>query len=240
MVTAADVGAALNRIAVRLADVQILTREGQGVLSDKAGQIKRGRDSTAWSIAIDSGRPLTFSRFRDKNGREVTASMVVKVSAAPANGSSPPFDRLDMVLLITDVAGEPVARWHLDLANEGPDGPQEGPLFHLQYGGHNPGMRHLDHPLKGPRWCHPPMEVGLFCEVVAANFFHETWRRELREDAGWCSAVRTLQKLCYGPYVAMMAAALNGGNSTALATMWADRWRPAVSARGVDPAGGVA
>lgn len=227
MVTAEEVGTALRRIADRLADVNILTPEGQGILAERAGQIKKGRESTAWGIVIDSGRPLTFARMRDKNGQEVTPSIIVAIEAAPSGMLAPPFTRLDMALEIRDLAGDPVARWHLDLANMGEDAPQDGPLFHLQYGGHNPGARHLDHPLKGPRWCHPPMEVGLFCEMVAANFFADIWRRQLRDDWGWCEAVRKLQTLCFSSYVAMMSSALGSSDSTVLCSMWADRWRKA-------------
>lgn len=227
MVSAEEVGTALRRIADRLGTAGILTPEGQGVLEGEAGRIRRGRDSHAWRLTIDRGRPLTFARTLDKNGIEVTPFIVVDgIEAAAPSEMAPPFARLDMALEVHDLAGKPVARWHLDLANSGPSGVQDGPLFHLQYGGHNHGARHLDHPLKGPRWCHPPMEVGLFCEVVAANFFCEIWKRNLRDDGGWCSAIQTLQRVCYGSYLAMLQASLGRSASTALADMWADRWPP--------------
>lgn len=228
MVSAGDVGTALWRIADRLADAGIMTREGQGVLREQAAKVRRGGDATAWTLAIDRGRPLTFERTQDKNGRDVVPLIVAEgIEAAPGGDRSPPFRKLDMALEIRDLAGEPVSRWHIDLANTVDGQAQDGPLFHLQYGGHNPGARHLDHPMKGPRWCHPPMEIGLFCEIVAANFFAPAWRRALREDAGWCDAIRTLQRLCLTSYAATLAASLGRSDSTALADMWADRWTSA-------------
>ena len=68
------------------------------------------------------------------------------------------------------------------------------------------------------------MEVGLLCETIAANFYADTWRRNLREDGPWCESVRTLQKLCYQPYIDRLTNSLKGSRSTALADMWADRW----------------
>lgn len=223
MITAEKVAGALRRIADRLGEHDILTQEGAGVLRDRAAQVRKGKDSLTWNITIDHGRPLVFSRIFDKNGREATPSIVVAIETAEAKDGTSSFRRLDMALEVRDLTGESIARWHLDLANEKSGGMQDGPLYHLQYGGHNPDARHLDHPLKGPRWCHPPMEVGLFCETVAANFYVDAWLR-LRDDGGWCESVRTLQKLCYQSYIDRMLQSLNTSRSTALADMWADRW----------------
>lgn len=137
---------------------------------------------------------------------------------------TPPFDHLDIALEISDELNRPMARWHLDLANKDQDDVfQSGPLTHLQYGGHQHGDRAVDAPLKAPRWCHPPMELALFCEVIAANFYEEAWNA-LREDPAWCRAIGTFQRLCYTAYVEKIRASLSVSSSTALNVMWANAW----------------
>ncbi|EFG9153109.1 hypothetical protein BL864_005564, partial [Escherichia coli] len=120
----------------------------------------------------------------------------------------------------------PVARWHVDLANsdEQSGSVQSGPLYHLQYGGHHHGHRHLDEKLKEPRWCHPPMDVALMCEVVAANFFADKWAL-LSQDKTWCKSIKVFERLCYTQYLEKLHASLSKHDTTALGCMWALNWR---------------
>lgn len=111
----------------------------------------------------------------------------------------------------------------LDLANKPGGIPQSGPLTHLQFGGHHHGNRAQDHPLKVPRWCHPPMDVALLCEVVAANFYEEEWLG-LRDEPNWCQSISLFQRLCYTHYFDSMTKSLSMSSTTALRSMWASTY----------------
>lgn len=224
-VTAAEAGAAMTAVANKLLEAQIIAQEGYAVLSRVAGDIARRKTDLTWSIEVDRGQPILFQKIRDRSGVIVSPALVAKgIVVIQDDRHTPPFDALDMALEISDELNRPLARWHLDLANKGDDGVfQSGPLTHLQYGGHHHGDRAADAPLKAPRWCHPPMELTLFCEVIAANFYEDAWAG-LREDPAWCRAICISQRLCYTRYVEKIQTALSVSSSTALNVMWASAW----------------
>lgn len=224
IVEAREAGDALSSISYKLLDARIVDDRGFSVLNRLANDTQRLRKATAWPILIEMEDALTFSPTRDKNGRAVVPSIAAncRVEQGGSRGT-PPFASFDIALTVDYADGTPAARWHLDLANAKDDGMQAGPLFHIQYGGHQRGHRELDHPLKVPRWCHPPMEVALLCEVVAANFFTEQWE-EMRDEPGWCRAIALYQKLCYSHYLKRMQEHLTKSATTALNGMWAGEW----------------
>ena len=220
-VTADEAGQALRVIGRKLLDAGVVTVDGMQVLeaeSFKLGKLKRG---TAWAMEVGRGRPIVFERVIDKTGQPVTITLSAeRIVVDQSEGALPPFSKLDVAIALTDAVGEPVCRWPLDRANTN----QNGPLFHLQYGGHLPGFRDREMPFDEPRWCHPPMELGLLCEMITANFFHAQWVKSLRDDLSWCRAVQSLQRLCYSAYAAQMVRSLEISDSTALARMWNGRW----------------
>jgi hypothetical protein len=225
-VTAAEAGEAMSAVATKLLEAQIVAPEGFSVLSRVASDVARRKTELTWSIEVDRGQPISFEKVRDRSGIVVSPMLMAKgITVAQGDRHTPPFDQLDMALEISDEQNQPVARWHLDLANQGSDEEfQSGPLIHLQYGGHHHDDRSMDAPLKAPRWCHPPMELALVCEVVAANFYEELWAAKLREDPGWCRAIGTFQRLCYSVYVEKLRNCLSVSSSTALNVMWANAW----------------
>ena len=220
-ITADSAGSALNVIAQKLMTANVLTTEGGRALMDEASQIRRLKRKKAWDVVLLRQRPITFSPARDKKGDEIRISLISNIKVDQVDDKHPPFQSLDIAVEMRDNTNKPVGRWHVDKANKG----QSGPQFHLQFGGHVPDHRDTDFPVKEPRWCHPPMEVALLCEVITANFFEEIWLRKLRDDTTWCESIRLFQKLCYQAYSNMIAESLNLGNSTALGKMWGDRWR---------------
>lgn len=223
-ITAAKAGDALSTISIKLLEGGILQQEGFAVLQRVASDIKKGKDSTSWQIEVDRGAPIIFAKVKDKGGLTITPAIVAKAINVEQNEKViPPFAKLDMALEIDDDQSNPISRWHLDLANETGGVIQAGPLVHLQYGGHHHNAGHLDHPLKTPRWCHPPMELALLCEVVAANFYEEEWVK-LRDDPNWCKSICVYQTLCYANYIAKMHNSLSISSSTALNSMWASAW----------------
>lgn len=220
-VTADEVGKALHVISEKLHNVEILTAEGASALSNESFRLRKVRKGTCWTTQIARERPIRFERTQDKDGSDITISLSAdRIAVDQSDQQCPPFTNLDVAIAITNVQGEPVSRWHLDRANAG----QPGPLFHLQMGGHLPGFRDRELPIAVPRWCHPPMEIGLLCEVISANFFADKWARWIREDPAWCRAIRELQRLCYSAYVNRLTTSLTVSDSTALARMWNGYW----------------
>lgn len=224
-ITAALAGDALSVVATKLLESQILEPEGYAVLSRISGELKRSRDAITWVTEVDRGNPIRFVKHQDRSGKIVApAIMAKKITVDQKERRTPPFTTLDLALEIEDGQGNPVSRWHIDLANAPAGMPQSGPLIHLQYGGHHHDAGHLDPPLRTPRWCHPPMELALLSEVVAANFFEPQWV-EMREDPGWCEAIALFQRLCYSHYADRLKASLSQRSTTTLNTMWASSWR---------------
>lgn len=224
-ITAESAGGALSVVATKLLEIEILEQEGYAVLSRISGELKRHKQAVSWVTEVDRGAPIRFVKHQDRGGKTITPSIIAKkIMIDQKERKTPPFTSLDLALEIDDEQGNPISRWHLDLANAPGGLSQSGPLIHLQYGGHHHGAGHLDHPLRTPRWCHPPMELALLSEVVAANFFEDQWI-EMREDPSWCQAIALFQRLCYKHYAERLATSLLQSSTTTLNTMWASAWR---------------
>lgn len=220
-VKAVVAGKALKAIATKLLDNEILSPEGYQVLSNAGGILSKHGDAVTWTTQIPVGNPVRFARIVGKDGNALSLTLSAKgIVVNQVDERTPPFEALDIAILGTDLGEQIVYRWHLDRANTD----QAGPLFHLQYGGHHPGAVERDRRSEVPRWCHPPMEIGLLCEMIAANYYTPIWQRTLRTDPGWCSAIRDLQKLCYPAYVRKLSDCLEVSHSTALGEMWNGHW----------------
>ncbi len=218
---AEEAGHALRVIGEKLRGAAILTAEGAQALNDEAARLAKLKKDISWTTRIGRARAIVFERVEDDNGAPITITLSAdRIIVDQAITGCPPFSNLDVAIAITNAMGEPLCRWHLDRANGG----QHGPLFHLQMGGHVPGFRDRDLPVAVPRWCHPPMELGLLCEVISANFFASKWMRSVRDDPAWCKAIRSLQKLCYTDYADKFAQSLSVSDSTMLTRMWNGRW----------------
>lgn len=223
-VTAGEMGHALNAVATKLLDTGVITPTGFTVLSDEVRRLKRHPDAKSWRMEIDRENAVTFEDTLSHDETIIKPRITCAgISVEQVRHDRPPFTALDIALEVEDENHNPLARWHVDWANGEGDEIQEGPLVHMQYGGHRPGHRDTDHPLKIPRWCHPPMDVLLLCEVVVANFYPDEWE-SLREDPSWCAAIALSQKLCYSAYVRKLADGLSISSKTLLQSMWAKRW----------------
>jgi len=224
-ITAKVMAKALNTVATKLNEWGLVTPSGYSALVGEATRLGRFREETTWSLEIDRSNPIAFIESEDKNGNAIFPRIVCEgISVNYHHKSLPPFQAFDIAMEIVDETQSPVARWHIDLANEKDDGMQSGPLTHIQFGGHVQGHRDKDHPLKVPRWCHPPMDLILLCEVTAANFYTEFWEK-LREDQNWCQAVSVGQRLCYSAYLRKMTSCLSVSSRTLLHSMWASEWQ---------------
>lgn len=224
-IEAVSAGDALSVVATKLLESKILEPEGFAVLSRVSQELRRRKDAVSWVTEVDRGDPIRFVKHQDRCGKTISLAIIAKkITVDQKERRTPPFTTLDLALEIDDDQGNPVSRWHLDVANAKDGLAQSGPLIHLQYGGHHHGAGHLDHPLRTPRWCHPPMELALLSEVVAANFFEAQWI-EMREDPGWCQSIALFQRLCYQHYADRLTTSLSQSSTTTLNTMWASAWR---------------
>jgi hypothetical protein len=109
-------------------------------------------------------------------------------------------------------------RMHFDKANHG----QKGPAYHLQFGGNQAGeeveLCWFPELVKLPRLIHPPMDLILTCQFIAANFYGETYK-SIKETPYWGSLVRKSQKhLLEKYYHACLTTIQNDG--ILLDTLW--------------------
>jgi hypothetical protein len=176
---------------------------------------KRTRD---WQYEIATASPILFEKVPYKNDSFMVPQIytIIRTNRAiPHN-----FEKFNSVLEIKEITGTPISRWHVDLANTN----QEGPLYHLQFGGHWPNQpdRTNDFPLSIPRWNIMPMDIVLMSELVVANFFPEHWV-ELCKSPGWNVMIRESQKLCFTPLYEELINNFNTSGKSFLETMWANR-----------------
>lgn len=201
----------------------IIDDHAVSVFSRLRSDLNRQKGKASWSISVDRGQPITFSQCLDDKGESIIVPKIVSKGVVVRNTDGyPPFDALDIALEIEYEGGKPLTRWHIDKANEQADGFQDGPLFHVQMGGHHHNNRDEDLPIKRPRWNHPPLDIVLLCELVAANFFSEQWQ-ELNKDPAWCDYISQCQKYCYTGYINKLQQALNTSSKTILGQFWANQ-----------------
>lgn len=170
----------------------------------------RGRAAkhcTGWVTKVDP-TIATFAPVKVKGGCQVQPALYCTISytrSKPAVSSQwrdTPMATCDLALHILDLSGRLLERHHIDLANRH----QEGPTWHLQYGGNPP-----DHPkpethwLDPPRWAVPPFDLALMLETVAFNFYYDKWR-DLNEHGEWLRAVKAAEDLSIRHYAERLSA----------------------------------
>ncbi|CAD5263645.1 MULTISPECIES: hypothetical protein [Halomonadaceae] len=225
-IKASDAGEALKIIAHKLNNVNVIEPEGLHTLLRVVRDLKAGKRNQHWLLDVDRGNPIKFKKGITSDGKFVRPKIdFAKIRVNQSYEGRPPFESFDLAMVLEDDAEDILSRWHIDLANNGEDGFQTGPLFHLQFGGRNNGFdRAHDHPVKEPRWCHPPMELALMSEMIVANFFEQAWHT-LSNDPSWCTSICLFQKLCYESYLLRLQKCLDApSGSTILKHVWASNW----------------
>jgi hypothetical protein len=224
VIEAKDAGDAIMSIAQVLLEHGIVDDQGCSVLQRAGIALKRKKHASDWDFEISVGEPVTFSEVPSGSGTAIRPRIMARIAVDQSHQSKPPFTSLDIALEIDDATANLLSRWHLDLANSTADGWQDGPLIHLQYGGYSRHKELQVHTLSEPRWCHPPMEIVLLCELVAANFYRDKWV-EFRETPSWAGAIKLYERLCYTNYLALLTKHLaTSGSPSALTGMWAGNW----------------
>jgi hypothetical protein len=121
---------------------------------------------------------------------------------------------------LKDSLGDPcrrvMLRCHFDLANSG----QAGPRYHIQVGGVPDGDEFYWAPptINLPRIMHPPTDIVLACQLIAANFFPSNYSG-IKNEATWKNAVRTSQTAFLGAYFGDCQATL-ARNEALLDALW--------------------
>lgn len=119
--------------------------------------------------------------------------------------------------------GRVMLRFHFDRAGPG----QQGPKYHVQVGGkaHPEECCWLHEGVSIPRLAYPPMDLVLACEMIAANFFLDEYRR-IRSDPLWTGVVRASQEYLLRPYHSICTDVLAGRrqNVSMLDELWNTSW----------------
>lgn len=222
-------GKALGSITRVLYENDILAHEGYRVLQRISREVKAQKKKMDWSVEVDRGQPILFNKVSGLCDEELTPKIIADISVCQTgNAAAIPFTKLDIAFTLSNMKEEPVSRWHIDRANPRPDPAnpgsnifQSGPLIHMQYGGHEPGHNNNLSKLSVPRWCYPPIELALLCEIVAANFYEDKWL-DFRQQPSWCRSISVFEKLCWRNYFANKASFIETSSVTALNQMWAN------------------
>ena len=200
--TAKEMSSSLAYLSNLLCKKSLISPNSKNYLDSAISQLKICNNKTKWGYIINSSTPIEFIPIPDKKLGQIIPQIYLDIKVEPPEKNKfYPFKKLDLKIEIFDIKGKLQSRWHIDLANKKYDGLyQEGPLFHLQGGGHKPqANRKEELKISRPRWAMPPMELILTCEMILANFYPEKWK-DIRNDKGWLKLIHIAQLMCYSAY----------------------------------------
>jgi len=200
--SAREMGSLLASLSNLLCQNQLISPDSKNCLDRASTQLIKLSSSRTWQYTINPSAPIEFVPTSDRKLGKIIPQVYLDVAVeAPKTNALPIFKRLDTKIEIFDLAGHLQSRWHIDLANRKADDTyQEGPLFHLQSGGHKPqANRKEELKISRPRWAMPPMELILTCEMILANFYPAQWKT-IRTEKRWLKLIQTAQSICYLAY----------------------------------------
>ncbi len=229
--TAKEMSQKLKLLSQLLYENKLIQYDMKNSIDNAIYQLYRFKDKTEWEYTIEPLTPIEFVPALDKKLGKIVPQVYLDVAVAPPKRNDlPPFKRLDTKIEIFDIAGHLQSRWHIDLANRKNGSYQDGPLFHLQSGGHKPqGNRKEELKISRPRWAMPPMELILTCEMILANFYTEQWET-IRTEKRWLKLIHIAQLMCYSAYCQRMqnclfdAALAKSQSQSVLTALWASEW----------------
>lgn len=206
-------------------------------LSNLEAAISRlnGKKKT-WRYSVEASRPLSLAPLEHPQLNKWIFPEIyvdIEVDETKITHGMPPFKKLVAAFEIKELdTGKVAVKSHIDLANkvESTLKYQEGPLFHLQFGGHSPGNSRLEeNKLKEPRWAHPPMDLILLCETVIANFYSDKWAK-IKTQPAWKELINVSQVLCYQSYFEKISNCLSK-EEPVLNHIWASEWGKVTDSR---------
>lgn len=230
--TAKEMADALKQTGTALLNKQLIT--SSYVFYESArNAISHGSENVSWDYEISESNPIEFRRIYNKHiNKDIRPRIYASISVQrPATGGVC-FNRLDLALEVLDDEDNVLIKHHIDFANSPAGQFQEGPLFHLQFGGHTPGnTKSFEVPIKEPRWLCIPLDVVLLCEVVVANFYPAAWE-ELKDLPGWNGPIGSSQKLCIIPFLNALQSKAGISTRSLLDHMWASTVGPSYAKAG--------
>jgi len=213
-----EMATALRSTATLLSNVHILSQEGVNSIEAAVARLYNC-PGKSWFCTTPKSEPIQFEACFDRAGRQFIPKIGVDRIEIKDEVEKLPFVKWDINLYLEyKESTVHCPRWHFDLCNPN----QDGPITHLQYGGNkHPDQPNLDVKIREPRWNVPPMDIVLLCETVAANFFTEIWRTQLKDNPTWNKTVKASQRLCYPYYMRKLYKSLNDtGGLTLLNESW--------------------
>lgn len=177
MATAKDMANIIRSMSSLLVETDVVESDACNVLNTAASKLDSHRQSKDWYYEIAKSRPIVFKLSKSKKLGlvKVALSGEIRFSGSKENHEAAGFEKLNICFECLDDKSNLQARWHVDLANisDMQEESQEGPVFHIQFGGNSATNedRSLDFKLDRPRWMYPPIDFILACEIVVANFF---------------------------------------------------------------------
>lgn len=219
--TAKEMADALKQTGTALLNKQLI--KSSYVFHELArNTVSLGNDNVRWAYEISESNPIVFKwTYNTHIKKKIQTRIYAAVSANQLTAGGTCFDRLDLALEVLDEEGNVLIKHHIDFANSSDGQFQEGPLFHLQFGGHTPGhTKSFEVPIKEPRWLCFPLDVVLLCEVVVANFYPEDWA-ELKSLPGWNDPIVSSQKFCIIPFLNALQSKASVSSRSLLDQLWA-------------------
>ena len=206
---------------------------------ERVRQQSRGLPSIPWGFRIEPEAPLRFNEaivddlrlrvdlflcsFWDSNPAEMPVDLNVAVRVWALDSHVYFREDWDAERLGSDIpsnTGRVMLRMHFDLANPA----QAGPKYHVQIGGNQrqEEFHWFPQSLSVPRLLHPPMDLVLASEMIAATFFPDDYK-EIRRESSWVHSIRTSQMHLFSGYLAQATDAMSKETSL-LEALWNVPW----------------
>lgn len=227
-----------NYVVLQEAEHMLRHSKDQFDESTRQGRIERA--IRPWGFSIHPDDPLRFQR-RTVGGLELRVDLFLRTywNSEPAERPHqldaamrvwcmsqgtyfrPEWDAQRLQSAIDPNAGRVMLRIHFDLANDG----QEGPKYHVQIGGNSreSEMSWFPEALSVPRLHHPPMDLVLAIELIAATFYKDDYKY-IRREPTWTSALRTSQDHLLAEYFQCAMGAVTEKESVLEALWNVDNW----------------
>lgn len=230
--TAKDMAEALRQTGTSLFNKKLI--DSPHIFHSLANStVSLGKENAKWAYEITESNPIEFKwTYNQHLNKRIRPRIYASISVQQHTSGGVCFDKLDLALEIIDDESNVLIKHHIDLANSPSGKFQDGPLFHLQFGGHTPkNTKGFEVPIKEPRWLCIPLDVVLLCEVVVANFYPDDWVG-LKELPGWHDPIVASQKLCVIPFLDALKNMASASQYTLLDHLWAKKLGPAYVAEG--------
>ena len=226
--TAQGMASALFYLHQQLTTLDLIDYSQSNGVVDAASRLKTFGSSKSWRYRIERSKPLILIPVLSaKLNADIYPKIFVDfaVDEALIKEKGFPLNTLNLTLeIINESNGNLIHRSHIDLATCNNEGKyQDGPIFHLQFGGKSGAKENKPDMLKlrRPRWLHPPMDLILMTEMLIANFYPEQWNK-LKNQDNWKVLVAESQMLCYKPFFDI--ANKNIEKDSLLKSFWASNW----------------